>query len=283
MPTPVAVSEALASSGEMGAHATRPRRSCPRRSRRRARAAPRPRAPAPPPAPRGSRWPARGVRRPQVRRAERRRRAARRRLGLLGLGAEQLGVALLLLARTAPERAREVALDQPLRACRAPRRGRRTACIRSPRCLSSPGVCGPRSISTHITASLGAVHRQRFGEQVAVLRRAAAGPARQARQAAALQAVRARRGSSPRRSRRPGRGWSTGCRPGAARSATAGRRRASCAASPAGSRARGSARRESSRFDRRHSIMTPTAAARAGRRCAAPAGTLRRPSLQSIA
>ena len=45
---------------------------------------------------------------------------------------------------------------------------------------------------------------------------------------------------SPRRSRRPGRGWSTGCRPGAARSATAGRRRGSCAAFPAGSRARGS-------------------------------------------
>ena len=61
--------------------------------------------------------------------------------------------------------------------------------MRSVRCLSSPGVCGPRSISTHITRLLVPAHRQRLGEQVAVLRRAAAPPAGQAGIPAALQAV----------------------------------------------------------------------------------------------
>ena len=59
--------------------------------------------------------------------------------------------------------------------------------------------------------------------------------------ASRVQPRRARRSQgldhgSPRRSRRPARGWSTGCRRAAASSARAGTRRASCAASRPGSR-----------------------------------------------
>ena len=117
------------------------------------------------------------------------RLAGGRRDGRLRTAAllQQLCVALLLVARTTLQ-ARRQARDRSIgRASRGPRRAPPKACIRSPRCLSSPGVCAPRSMSTQVSACSAVVQRQRFGEAMAVLGRAAAGAAGQAHQAAPLQ------------------------------------------------------------------------------------------------
>ena len=82
---------------------------------------------------------------------------------------------------------------------------------RSTRWRSSPGVCGPRSISTASSESSAGESRERLVEQVPVLDRAAAGAAREPRPAPPREPVERRAGSSSRPTRRPGRGSSTGC------------------------------------------------------------------------
>ena len=89
-------------------------------------------------------------------------------------------------------------------------------CRRSVRCFSSPGVCGPRSVSTASRARRGIVERQGVVEQVAVLRGASGVAARQANEAPPREPLAAPGGSPSRRSPPPDRGWSTGCRPAAA-------------------------------------------------------------------
>ena len=87
------------------------------------------------------------------RRRDGRRDVRGRRRGRVVL-AEALRVALLLLPRPARRAAATSSrVDEALRASRGPPARSANGCRRSVRCLSSPGVCGPRSMSTHSTAS----------------------------------------------------------------------------------------------------------------------------------
>ena len=125
-----------------------------------------------------------------------RRRAGRRGLRrLLGPGRPALHRPAAA-ARSAPPCARGGAPGaRPARARSAARASRArssrsaNACIRSVRCLSSPGVCGPRSISTHMIACSPASIGSASASRCRYFARAAAGAAGQAGEAAALQTV----------------------------------------------------------------------------------------------
>ena len=160
--------------------ARRPRRAAPR-ARARAGRAGRRRARAAPAARRQRRGPVR---------ARRRAPPPRRRAG--GRSAPRAGPAG---GRSAPPA--RAPIRRSSTTCSADESGKRN--IRSVRCRSSPGVCGPRSIVTASTACSSGSDLQRLVEQVAELGGAAAVVAGEPREAAACQAVRARRGSSPRR------------------------------------------------------------------------------------
>ena len=121
------------------------------------------------------------------------RRPGRGSAPLRRLAAEQLRVALLLLARPARQARDQLAFDQPLETRPRRRRARRTGRAARVRPFSSPGVCGPRSISTREQRQLGGRELERLVEQVPVLRDAAARPTREPR-----PALRARRSSAAR-------------------------------------------------------------------------------------
>ena len=101
---------------------------------------------------------------------------------------QELGVALLLLARPPADPGHQLARRQAARASPSARRGSRTRWSRSVRARSSPGVCGPRSISTASTEISGTDEIERLVEQVAVLRGPAARSAREPDPAAAREA-----------------------------------------------------------------------------------------------
>ena len=121
--------------------------------------------------------------------------------------AQPVPVALLLLPRPAG-----VARDEPRArsgsraSSRARLVGERVAGGR-PALRSSPGVCGPRSIRTASSACSGAPARVSSSRWRSCAARAPLAKRVQRRRASRCR----RRGSSPRRTGRRGRGWSTGC------------------------------------------------------------------------
>ena len=143
--------------------------------------------------------------------------AGGRRLGRLARRVvEQMRVALLLLPRPARQAHRQLAVDQALQGGDDRREvAQRVQALGALLELARRLRAAEHEHAQHRELVLG--QPERLVEQVAVLGRAAARVRWPGAPSAAATAGAARRGRSPRRTRRPDRGWSPGCTPGAGR------------------------------------------------------------------